>query len=92
MLPSGRPQRVMWAASCRYIISRNPAAASRKTSHETPLPSRLIGTQYTASSGRPASETRRSQQARRSTTSRLSAPHGIISGAMLGTLAGTGGW
>ncbi len=43
--PSGRPQRVMCADSCRNIISRKPAAASRKTTHETPLPITLIGTQ-----------------------------------------------
>ena len=43
--PSGRPHRVMWADSCRNIISRNPTAANRKTSHGTPFPSRLIGTQ-----------------------------------------------
>ena len=43
--PSGRPQRVMWADSCRNIISRKPDAASRKTTHETPSPITLIGTQ-----------------------------------------------
>ena len=45
VLPSGRPQRVMWADSWRYIIIRKPIAATRNTTHETPLPSRLIGTQ-----------------------------------------------
>ena len=89
--PSGRPHRVMWADSCRNIISRKPPAARMKTTHETPFPMTLIGTQYTASRGSPASGTRRSQQARMSTTSRASAPHGIRSGAMLGTLTGSGG-
>ncbi len=43
--PSGLPQRVMCADSCRNIISRKPEAASRKTSQETPSPITLIGTQ-----------------------------------------------
>ncbi len=44
-LPSGRPHRATCADSCRKIISRKPAAPTRNTIADTPLPMTLIGTQ-----------------------------------------------